>query len=440
MTEIALDSLKNILIALQSSLLEHLYPAASNDDLIDFSLLVDVSDISRFKAVSTLYELHMRMAVAAPIARSIRPTGLIQNSSAEPQPDLDVSQNVSVLPFNEGLPVHMPPQSPYNTAIGNSRVQNAVSSTSPRPKPSNKLMSFLRRGSSHASQLPKPPSSVQYEAPISQPLQSYSSRSPVVSPFINDATPSDHETSSNPWEQSSYPQADKSGTRSSFSSRVTSVTTMTLPSPENDYGGFCKGAYYLQAGLNGDGVKLRNNSIAKTGESWYWGCQNKNCVFEGRACKIRKEFFFDDSVREFKRDGFPLIRYRWAFLAKSHVALKKSEKGIYDYRCIFCVLRGLSAPIITTKGTFLEHVAEHQEQRPDESILRRTLCISGRVATDDEYFDINFLPPIQTHEDDNGVSSEDHESASAAIEGQNSTGGLSLYGNAILDDDPWRNS
>ena len=439
MTEIAEDSLKNILIALQSSLLKHLYPAAGNDDLIDFSLLVDISDIGRIKAVSALYELHMRMAVAAPIARSVRPTALLQNSSVKPQPILDASRNVPISPFNEALPIHMPPQNPDYVAIGSSQVNNELSSTSPRPRSFNKLKSFLRRGSSHASQLPSPPSSPQDEAPISPPLQLYSSKATVLSPFINDATPSDHGISSNPWEESSHFQADEAGKRTSFSSRLTSVTTMTLPSPENDYGGFCKGAYYLQAGLNGDGVKLRNNSIAKTGESWYWGCQNQNCVFEGRCCKIRKDFFFDDSVWEFKSDGIPLIRYRWAFLAKSHVAIKKSRERIYNYRCIFCVLQGLPAPIITKKGRFLEHVAEHQNQRLDESILRRTLCISGRVATDDEYFDINFLPPTPVYEDENGVNPEDHEPKSPAIEDQKSTGGFGLYENAILDDDPWRN-
>ena len=439
MTEIAEDSLKNILIALQSSLLKHLYPAAGNDDLIDFSLLVDISDIGRIKAVSALYELHMRMAVAAPIARSVRPTALLQNSSVKPQPILDALRNVPISPFNEGLPIHMLPQNPDYVAIGSSQVNNELSSTSPRPRSFNKLKSFLRRGSSHASQLPSPPSSPQDEAPISPPLQLYSSKSTVVSPFINDATPSDHGISSNPWEESSHFQADEAGKRTSFSSRLASVTTMTLPSPGNDYGGFCKGAYYLQAGLNGDGVKLRNNSIAKTGESWYWGCQNQNCVFEGRCCKIRKDFFFDDSVWEFKSDGIPLIRYRWAFLAKSHVAIKKSRERIYNYRCIFCVLQGLPAPIITKKGRFLEHVAEHQNQRLDESMLRRTLCISGRVATDDEYFDINFLPTTPVYEDENGVDPEDHEPKSPAIEDQKSTGGFGLYENAILDDDPWRN-
>ena len=135
-------------------------------------------------------------------------------------------------------------------------------------------------------------------------------------------------------------------------------TVLTLPSLETDYGGFCKGAYYLQAGLKDDGVKIRNNSIAKTGESWYWGCQNKHCVFEGRACKIGKDFFFDDSIREYRRDSITLIRYRWAFLAKSHVAIKKSRERTCNYRCIFCVLQGRSARVIAKIAPFLEHVAE----------------------------------------------------------------------------------
>ena len=247
----------------------------------------------------------------------------------------------------------------------------------------------------------------------------------VLSPSA-EAELSNHMFTTNPWQDEGSPsRIQQSGTRSSFSSHATTLTTSTWPSPANEYSGFCKGAYYLQAGLNRDGMRLRNMSTAKTGEGWYWGCQNKYCVFEGPACKVGKEFVFDDTVRAFMG-----IKYRWSFLAKSHVAMKKSKARIYDYRCIFCILKGSSATSITQIRPFLEHVAEHQADHLEESILRRTLCINDRIAADDEYFDINLPPP------EAGRKPSQKPATELATEVQIPIGGLGLYDS--LDDDPWR--
>lgn len=398
MTGIATDSLKDILIALQGSLLKHLYPASENDNITDFSLLVDVSDIGRIKAVSALYELHMRMAVSAPIARNLWPGGQGQSSCIPPQPSL-----------------------------GNSPNDNTLSS-SRRSRSSPRIMSLFRRKSSQPSQLQSPPSTPPNKGTVSPTLQQHSFKSTAPSVFT-DANISSYTTPNDLWQGGSGPRIEEAATRSSFSSQATSGTTYTVPLPENDYGGFCKGAYYLQVGLKRDGVKLKNSSTAKTGEGWYWGCRNRDCVFEGPSCKIGKEFFFDDTVREFKSNGMLLMRYRWSFLAKSHVAIRKTKERIFDYRCIFCVLQGIAAPSITKKRPFLEHIAEHQTQHLDQSILRKTLCINDRMARDDEYFDVNFPPRVEP---------ADHEPESAAIEVEKPTSGLGSYEEAMLEEDPWR--
>jgi len=205
----------------------------------------------------------------------------------------------------------------------------------------------------------------------------------------------------------------------------------------------------LQAGLHKDGVKLRNASIATTGESWYWGCRNTKCVFESPACKIRKEFFFDDSVCQFRG-----LKYRRTFLAKSHVALKRSKNKVYSYRCIFCVLQGKGSPIITSILSLLEHVIQHRGQPIDESILAKTLCINGRLAADEEYFDIN-LPPLETisfeveNSKETSLSSEREEGQDEppmVQERSSPTCGLgissawSLDGDDALNEHPWGDS
>ena len=443
MTDIATDSLKDILIALQGSLLKHLYPASENDNITDFSLLVDVSDIGRIKAVSALYELHMRMAVSAPISRNLWPGGQGQSSCIPPQPSLDNSPNDNTLAsrFIEGLPMHMPPQSRLVASSRHPHESQQTFSNSRRSGSSPRIMSLFRRKSSQPSQLQSPPSSPPIKGTVSPNLQQHGFNSTAPS-ASTDANISNYTTTNDLWQGGSGLRTEEAATRSSFSSQATSGTTFTVPLPENDYGGFCKGAYYLQVGLKGDGVKLKNSSIAKTGEGWYWGCRNKHCVFEGPSCKIGKEFFFDDTVREFKSNGTLLMRYRWSFLAKSHVAIEKSKDKIYSYRCIFCVLQGIKAPAITKKRPFLEHVAEHQTQRLDESTLRKTLCINDRMARDNEYFDVNFPPPVGGHESLSpgvaGVEPADQERESAAFEVERPGNGLGLYEDAMLDDDPWR--
>ena len=237
---------------------------------------------------------------------------------------------------------------------------------------------------------------------------------------------SKHVFGSNPWQdEASASRSQEGGTRSSFSSHATTLTTSAWPSPANGYSGFCEGAYYLQVGLNSDGMRLRNMSTAKTGERWYWGCRNRYCIFEGPACKVGKEFIFDDTVRTINS-----MKFRWSFLAKSHVAIKKNKAHAYDYRCIFCILKGISAPSLKIRP-FLEHIAEHQGQHLEESILRQTLCINDRIAADDEYFDIN-LPPLEAGTE----PARQDLAAEPATEVQIPIGGLDLYDS--LDDDPWK--
>ena len=375
----------------------------------------------------------MRMAKLAPIARNHQPGGPGQSNSIQRQPSLGnfLGDNTLASQFSEGLPIHMPPQRPLDATTKNPRETQQPSSASLRPGSSHRFMSFLLRRSSQPSQLHSPPSSPPNNRTTSPTLREHGLKSIAASAATEANISSSHAMTNELWHGVSSPSIEKAATRSSFSSQVTSGTNFTVPLPENDYGGFCEGAYYIQVGLKGGGMKLRNSSTAKTGEGWYWGCRNKYCVFEGPACKIGKEFFFDDTVHEFRSNGMLLIRYRWSFLAKSHVAIRKTTGGIYNFRCIFCVLQGKTALAITKKGPFLEHVAEHQTQCLDESILRKTLCINGRTARDDEDFDVNFPRPVGRNESLSPgvvrVESADQEPEPATFEVEMPTSGLGLY-------------
>lgn len=392
--QIAREALKDVLIELQSSLLTQLASLAHNSDNVDFSTLVEISDHGRRKSVGALWELYTRMAAAAAIGQHPRmlqsPPGhsnSVFRVKGQGKPTLAVPyglksdkrhawqlSSLSYRPMDETDESRLDRQSTVET------ISTTTSSKSPNRWRRPFQLRPSRSSTTHDQNIPQPRTDGIPERESCSPQSN-------TSPEVNGET---FGLEANPWEEVQSPSIIDSNDTSSVVQPTAPLTTFSWPSPMNDFGGFCRGAYYLQAGLHKDGVKLKNESIAKTGESWYWGCRNSKCVFESPACKIRKEFFFDDAVCHYKG-----LKYRWAFLAKSHVPLKRSKDKIYDYRCIFCVLQGKGTTVITSIGSLLEHVVQHRGHPIDDSILAKTLCINGRLAADEEYFDIN-LPPLKT--------------------------------------------
>ena len=68
----ATDALRNIVISLQGTLLRHLWSAQEDDNVTDFTVLVDASDFGRIESVTVLNELYMRMAQAAPLHHKLQ--------------------------------------------------------------------------------------------------------------------------------------------------------------------------------------------------------------------------------------------------------------------------------------------------------------------------------------------------------------------------------
>ena len=182
-------------------------------------------------------------------------------------------------------------------------------------------------------------------------------------------------------------------------------------------------------------MKLRNQSTAKTGENYYWGCCSSKCAFEGPACRTGKTWAFDDSIRE--SHG---IRYRWSFLAKAHVALAKVKNGKYDYLCVFCIYDGFECPVYHGIRDFLEHVGTHRGKSIAETMLQRIKCINDRTATHDEDFDVNLTPPKakpQPLPDDNNVQLNQPRMIGAAASERDS---WTASDGTLVNVDPWRDA
>lgn len=181
---------------------------------------------------------------------------------------------------------------------------------------------------------------------------------------------------------------------STSSSNPSSTRTHWPPSAENNYAGFCKGAWKVQSGLGG--FKVHSEPKGYYGMESKWRCGN--CFFEMPLSpdSTRNNPNYDSRLLTHGATG---IRYRWLFLAKSHMKCKRTVKpGGGLFGCIFCC-RERGGPVLGFEGLeklMLHLGAEHRDVSgvgvEGSSLLEGARCVVGRVAGVEEGFDVN-IPP-----------------------------------------------
>ncbi|KAL9576594.1 MAG: hypothetical protein Q9212_006972 [Teloschistes hypoglaucus] len=467
--KIALDALKDILIDLQGSLIKHLLQAQEDDNMTDFGTLVDASDIGRIKTVTVLNELYMRVARSTAVTQT--PFGdagaftgtLAAGHNGHMAPPGLPSDATNLLPYPppSGFDTGSNHQTPVPEIQETLQVPSAGLQVGARTSPKPGFFDRFRRKSSSEDNSTKKDKS-----------RTSSIRSGAIRPKENSTNQVNHHRSSfssppmmsspqasidedNPWaaESSSVaaaardPTPDDSMSRattmvpsvrhrpSTVSSSTSSTSHERMLSPYELNGGFCKGAYKLQVHEK-EAMKLRNQSTAKTGESYYWACCSSKCAFEGPACRDGKNWRYDDTIRE----GHG-VRYRWSFLAKAHVTLSKVKNGKYDYGCVFCIYDGFQCPVFHGINQFLEHIGSHRGKSIAETMLQRISCVNDRLAGSEEDFDVNLLP-LKTQSStvvaDNFSSHPAHpELLSSAVSDRVS---WSTNDGAMAEVDPWRDA
>jgi hypothetical protein len=185
------------------------------------------------------------------------------------------------------------------------------------------------------------------------------------------------------------------------------------PCKDNNYWGFCKGAWATREGLK-KGLSLEVRPEGMYNSSQIWQC--KHCYFEGAS------FANPDPAKRSKKDhvvdphiytSAVGIRYRWIFLAKSHVKKKafnsadpvkisathKRQAGsgvaVEDvdcsFGCVICSVEGNVTGIYGNVETLMNHIyMEHVGPGGmSDSTLARSKCIMGRTAGADEEWDLN---------------------------------------------------
>ncbi|TKA35632.1 hypothetical protein B0A54_12600 [Friedmanniomyces endolithicus] len=160
------------------------------------------------------------------------------------------------------------------------------------------------------------------------------------------------------------------------------------PSPGNDYLGFCKAAWQLQAGDRSVMKKTKQSSLSAPSTYWLC-CTGPRCYF---TTEIETSAIgtWESVERRYQKWS---VAYRFAFLAKSHVRQNKVAAGQALYKCLFCVFLSVHAPIIQGTEAYIDHVAQkHRASTFSQVMLYRTGCVNDRICAAEESFDINLYP------------------------------------------------
>ena len=161
-----------------------------------------------------------------------------------------------------------------------------------------------------------------------------------------------------------------------------------LPGQDNDFAGFCKGAWRLQIGDRKKALTEWSRPGSLYSMNDFWKCTK--CNFEGPMTKDAKGKKAYDR-RVLTMNG---IHYRWEFLFKSHVHLKETMRNPdgSTFGCIFCCAEGRGTPIFGGTQSFTAHLREHLDRLPTGEVLYRINCIFDSSPKQGDEFDI-CLPP-----------------------------------------------
>ncbi|KAJ4305417.1 hypothetical protein N0V90_000948 [Kalmusia sp. IMI 367209] len=170
------------------------------------------------------------------------------------------------------------------------------------------------------------------------------------------------------------------------------------PCKDNNYWGFCKGAWATREDTK-KGLALTSRPEGMFNTTQVWQC--KHCLFEGASFstphptkKNKKEVIIDPKIHV-SATG---IRYRWSFLAKSHV--KKTNYGSgsraedminCNYGCVICSMEGSVTGIYGSVETLMNHVAHEHIWTGGMNVatMSRNKIIVGRTASAEEDWDAN---------------------------------------------------
>ncbi|KAF2115672.1 hypothetical protein BDV96DRAFT_54241 [Lophiotrema nucula] len=189
------------------------------------------------------------------------------------------------------------------------------------------------------------------------------------------------------------------------------------PCKDNNYWGFCKGAWAVREELK-KGLSVQTRPDGMYNSHQIWGC--RHCHFTGETFsasvpgKKKKAVIVDPGVYS----SAVGVRYRWIFLAKSHVKQKSfgptpasythttspsstthtshTSSPTCNFGCLICSTLGNVTGIYGNVETLMNHIfLEHaRELVQDEKVRWKGKVVMGRVAAAEEEWDLN-IPDVE---------------------------------------------
>ena len=342
-TEAAM-ALKDLVIEVQGTLLHQLAEAEQDDSVTDFEDTIRTAVKTRRKAINVLNDLYLRTEE--------------KEEKAKQETEKEVAHSV-------------PERRLTVTTIDEEDVE----------KGKNRIK-FWRRGSKDTRQNAVP-------TPETAPQSPSITRSSTVvpqSPTITRAS-------------TVYSDATRYSNWSAMSPPLSPDAIQPL-SKDNDFGGFCKGAWYAQS------LNLAKAVGKPSLKSIGWAFHCSKCSYTIQAdVRDRNNPKFDDRVYKMEE-----MRFRLLFLLKSHLPQKnKRDKRMYG--CLLCALAGESKKC-TGEEQLIEHLQKHAMQTFGGTLLAGPVSVGtdGVMQESMSTYDVVFdggedfilppsaLEPTQSHE------------------------------------------
>lgn len=429
---VAIFAIQDITIQLQGSLLKRLHDATVNAERADFRGLADAADIGRDSTIAALIALQQRLMQAAPIAEmsalSLGTGRDIGHSGQYRTQHISIPQVYAATRGSERQSQSWEPQHDSLEVMASGAGSGSARGSRQR------FGFFGRREQRHSVSHPSGVDARHPSAPSSGPQRVFTLPADMPEPertlssnsTVSRQTPTFqyHEGEDNPfeiWGSHRQPSNAPPPTTRSLSQASDQVDTPMRalsiasgssaaparppshefrsvatphPSEENDYLGFCKGAWRLQNGDRKKAVTLSTDWSTRSATSNVEFTICRKCKFE---CHSNPKTIWTQ-VWVYGSLG---IKLRWPFLAKSHVPQQTTldrqdaRQCMFCYKCMFCVFEGLggNAPVIHGLSSYLQHISQtHRETPLSEVVLYKTHCIQGRSCNSNEKFDINLFP------------------------------------------------
>ena len=386
----AILALQQVTIEVQTSMLRRLKDALQDDDMNDFEECIDTIIEARMKAVQTLNDLYRRQRDAG------RRQSAVENTAPSPVTRTSTSETITSTLSHVVEPTRhaainpqaqtSPPSQPTRRTTTDSATSGSITlSASLSRESTQEALPFRDRGffaprrqrASIAN-----PNAVAYliDPNTRNPNRRISSSSTLAANTAQSPPP--------PTPQS--PTSGRLSINSLTSSSHSSLSLTTLPTQSP--GNLCEGAYYVQAtsspvpSLPGH-PPLLPAGFSLSSNKQYWKCRRGKCSFQGTARRIPfppvstpleraggagYSYTYDDTAR---RAG--ALRYRWLFLAKSHVVQGKGDFK-RQFRCLVCRLAGDAKQTDLYAGD--QALLNHVERKHAGWVCPGNIMLSGPVV------------------------------------------------------------